>query len=100
MLRRSIRITVRSFREFTDTEFDEEAFDNASLAAEAILELFNLKSGTPHLTERYQRMTHEIYAAIRTTAEAFIASPVSPKPYTSKQPRAADHYRDLRRRLL
>ncbi len=83
--------------QFTDDELDQAAFDFASLAAEAITKIASLDSGTPHLTERYQRITHEVFIAIRSTIDTVIAVPsTTPRFYVAPQKRGPEHYQLLR----
>jgi hypothetical protein len=92
---------MRSIRSisFCEDDLDQQAFDFSSLAAEAIADLLQLKSGTPHLTARYQRMTHEIFIAIRSTIDSFAAARVdSARLYTPPQKRGPEHYQVLRAR--
>ena len=91
------RMAQRRQLQFTDDELDQAAFDFASLAAEAIADIARLDSGTPHLTERYQRIAHEVFIAIRSTIDSFTAlPPTMPRSYAASQPRGPEHYQLLR----
>ena len=84
---------------FSEEDLDRQAYDFACLAAEAIADLLPLESGTPHLTESYQRMTHEIFIAIRSTVDSFMPSNTgSTRLYIPSQNRGPEHYQLLRAR--
>jgi hypothetical protein len=97
MSRPPTRSSQRRQLQFSDDELDQVAFDFASLAAELIADIAGLTSGTPHLTERYQRITQEVFIAIRSTIDTAAAvQNIAPRSYSSAQWRGPEHYRQLR----
>ena len=84
--------------QFTDEELDQAAFDFASLAAESIADIAGLKSGAPRLMERYQRIAHEVFIAIRSTIDSLPPLTTTlPRCYSSLLTRGPEHYRLLRK---
>lgn len=94
-----VRMAQRRQLQFTDDALDQMAFDFAALAAEAIADIARLQSGTPHLTERYQRITHEVFIAIRSTVDslAVVAAPPQ-RGYSLSERRGPEHYQVLQKR--
>jgi hypothetical protein len=83
---------------FYEEDLDVHAFEFADLAARAVLDILKVPTGTPHLTERYQRITHEIFCAIRSTVDTFAAAPPPlPHHYGVRERRGVQHYNLLRR---
>jgi hypothetical protein len=84
--------------QFTGEELDQAAYDFASLAAEAIADIASLQSGTPHLNERYQRIAHEVFIAIRSTVDSLAPAHASPpRCYLPQSARGPEHYQLLRK---